>query len=42
MVRALTTAIAYWKAPRRTYVARHPVRAMKLGALMWVGRRLAR
>ena len=42
MVRALTTAIAYWKAPRRTYVARHPVKAMKFGALMWVNRKLTR
>lgn len=42
MIRTLTTAIAYWKAPKRTYAARHPVKAMKLGALLWVGRRLTR
>jgi len=32
--------IAYWKAPKHTFALLHPVRALKLGAAMMVGRKL--
>lgn len=38
MVRGITKAIAYYKAPRQTFALLHPVKAIKLGALVLAGR----
>lgn len=40
MVRGITKAIAYYKAPRSTFALLHPVKAVKLGALVLAGRML--
>lgn len=40
MVKGITKAIAYYKAPRHTFALLHPVKALKVGALMYVGRKL--
>lgn len=40
MWKRVAKAVAYWKAPKKTYALLHPVNALKLGALALVGRRI--
>ena len=40
MVKGLAKAIAYTKMPRTTFALMHPVRAAKLGASVWLARRI--
>jgi hypothetical protein len=34
MLKSLTKAIAYWKAPKQTFVLLHPVKALKWGGFL--------
>lgn len=40
MIRRLLKLSAYAKAPRATFALLHPVRALKLGAAFYVGKKL--
>ena len=40
MVRGIAKAIAYRKMPRGTFALLHPMRSMRLGVAMWVGRQI--
>ena len=40
MVRGIAKAIVYSRMPRTAFALTHPMRAAKLGAAIWVGRRL--
>ena len=40
MVRGIAKAIAYSKMPRATFALTHPVRAAKLGAAVWMAKRI--
>ena len=38
MLKSLTKAIAYWKAPKRTFVLLHPMKALKWGGAFLVAK----
>ena len=40
MLKSLTKAIAYWKAPKRTFVLLHPMKALKWGGFLLVAKLL--
>ena len=40
MLRKLAKMLAYTKAPKQTFAVLHPVKAAKLGAAFWLGKKL--
>ena len=38
MLKSLAKAIAYWKAPGKTFVLLHPLKALKWGGLLLVAK----
>lgn len=40
MIGKIAKMISYSKAPKQTFVALHPVKALKWGAAFWLGKKL--
>lgn len=40
MLKQIVKVIAYAKAPRATFTARHPLRALKFGAAYMIGKKI--
>lgn len=40
MFGTLAKMVSYMKAPRKTFIALHPVKTLKLGAAYWAGKML--
>jgi len=40
MVKGIAKAVAYRRMPRGTFALLHPMRSLRLGVAMWVGRQL--
>lgn len=38
MLKSLTKAVAYWKAPVKTFVVLHPMRALKWGGIVLIAK----
>ena len=40
MIRKIAKAAAYAKAPKATFATLHPLKALKYGAILWVGKKI--
>ena len=40
MIRSLFKTLAYTKAPKSTFALLHPGKALKYGAIFWLGKKL--
>ena len=40
MIGRIVKMVSYTKAPKQTFVALHPMKALKFGAAFWIGKKL--
>lgn len=40
MIRKMMKALAYTRAPKSTFTLLHPAKALKYGAIFWLGKKL--
>ena len=40
MLKRVAKAVGYYKKPKHTFALLHPFKALKLGAVVWLGRKI--